>query len=341
MRNGVDEQGVIYADCAASFAASGTAPLDALRGSHVLVTGATGFVGSWLLAAISYLNDAHSFGTRVTAVAKHRSNADRSVPFLTGRADIQSQEADVRQLAALPDDVEWIVHAAGVPDSRHHATNPIDTVSVIAEGTLRVLRLAEQATKLRQILHISSGLVDASARHRPAGPTLAYEEAKRFSETLCYAFRSQAKLPIVITRPYTLLGPFQRIDSPWAANDFLHAAIEGQPLKIRGDGSAVRSYLYGSDMAMIALHQLVRGDSGAVYDLGGVEPMPVVELANIVAAKARRPLDIRIGTPARAGVEDRFVPDMDRVAQRLGVQPAIATVDAVARSLAWYANRPS
>lgn len=329
----------IFADCARSLEATGTGAVDRLRGTSVLVTGASGFVGSWLLSTLAFLNDVHGFGIRVTAVARYPNRAGKRTPFLVGRQDITWVAADVRQLVGVPDETVWIAHAAGIPDNRHHASNPIETASTIGEGTFRILRLAEQANRLQGILHFSSGLVDAPAgQHGTGGPGMAYIEAKRFSETLCYAFRTQAKLPIVISRPFTLLGPFQELDSPWAANNFLHAALEGQPLKIRGDGHAVRSYLYGSDAAVIALVQMVLGESGDIYDLGGTEPTSVAELAQLVAAEARRSLEIRINTAARSAADDRLMPDMRRTIERLGVKPAFTTAQAVARSLAWYAR---
>ena len=333
------EKDRIYADCAKSFAATGTAALADLRGSHVLVTGASGFVGSWLLSTLAFLNDVHDFRTQVTAIARWPGVIQQRAPLLAARDDIAWTGMDVRQLVSVPDGVEWLIHAAGNPDSRHHATSPIETAAVIGEGTLRILRLAEQASGLRQILHLSSGLVSGVAvSGRAVSPDSAYVEAKRYSETLCYAFRTQAKLPIAITRPFTFLGPFQNLDSPWAANNFLHAAIEGQPLKIRGDGRAVRSYLYGSDMAMIALHQMVQGDSGEIYDLGGVDAMSVLDLANLVVGQTKRPLDIRVNTAVRHADTDRFLPDMDRSIDQLGVRPAFSVGEAVARTLAWYAR---
>lgn len=293
-------------------------------------------MGNWLLSALAFLNDVHDFGMHVTAITRHPTRAEARAPFLVGRSDIVWQAADVRQLVALPGNLIWLVHAAGVPDSRHHATSPIETAAVIAEGTMRVLRLAEQATGLQRILHVSSGLVTAPGHVRPAGPTSAYVEAKRFGETLCYAFRSQAKLPIVITRPFTFIGPFQDIESPWAANNFFRAAIEGQPLKIHGDGTATRAYLYGSDMAAMALAQMVRGESGDVFDLGGTEAMSVADMARLVAGQFRRAIDIRINDAARPSGSNHFVPDMDRTIRHLGVAPAFSTAEAVARSLDWY-----
>lgn len=337
MRNIRSDRERVYADCAKSLQASGTGPLELLRDSAVVVTGASGFVGSWLLTMLAYLNDIHGFKVRLSAIARRPELAADRASHLGSRDDISWISGDVRELAVLPERAEWLIHAAGVPDSRHHATSPIDTAAVIAEGTLRVLRLAEQSARLQNILHFSSGLVSDLTRHGSAyGPTAAYIDAKKFSETLCFAFRTQAKLPIVITRPFTFLGPFHDLESPWAANNFLHAAIQGQPLKIRGDGRAVRSYLYGSDMAMVALAQLAGGRSGEAFDLGGAEAIAVADLAALVSGQARRPLEIRVQATTRAPTDDRLVADMKPSLQRLGVTPAFSTAEAVERSLSWY-----
>lgn len=327
----------IFSDCARSLDAIGVAGLEPLRGGHVFVTGGTGFVGTWLLATIAHLNDSAGFGIRATAVARRPTRFAERAPFLAGRSDIRVVEADVRQLVDLPDDTAWLIHAAGVPDSRHHATNPIDTAAVIGEGTLRVLRLAERAGQLRKMLHFSSGLVGAPHREGRVGAAAVYTEAKSFSEALCAAFRSQARLPIVITRPFTFLGPFQALDAPWAVNNFLHAALNGLPLKLLGDGRTVRSYLYGSDMAALALHQLVRGASGDTFDLGGAEPLPLINLAQLVVAEARRPLEIRVNTVSRDGGAG-LIPNMAPSAAEFGFRPAFAVREAVARTLAWHAG---
>lgn len=328
----------MFSDCRRSLDATGVAGLEGLRDSRVLITGGTGFVGTWLLALIAYLNDNHSFGTQVTAFARRPSRMAEQAPFLDGRPDIKLIEADVRQYLEPEPDLNWIVHAAAVPDSRHHATNPIDTASVIAEGTSRVLRLAEQAPALRKLLHLSSGLVHAGQGEAGSrvGAGSVYTEAKSYSEALCAAYRTQSRLPIVVTRPFTFLGPFQPLDAPWAANNFLHAALKGQPLKLLGGGETARAYLYGSDMAVLALHQLVGGKSGETYDLGGTEPLSLIALAQTVVAKAGRPLEIRVNTAGRDTGAARLVPDMAKSVKAFGWHPAFSPADAVARTLEWH-----
>jgi dTDP-glucose 4,6-dehydratase len=338
-------------DCRRSITASGVKGLEPLRGSRVLITGGTGFVGTWLLATLAHLNDAHGFGVEVTAFARFPSRMATQAPFLVDRPDIRLIEADVRQFVEPPAGLQWIVHAAADPDSRHHATKPIETASVIAEGTARVLRMAEQANGLRGVLHFSSGLVHAArdiegkTGGARVGASAVYAESKAFSEALCAAYRTQSRLPIVITRPYTFLGPFQSLDAPWAANNFLHAALHGQPLKLLGGGDAARSYLYGSDMAVLALHQLVGGRSGDTFDLGGTEELSLLGLAQAVVTAAARPLEIRVNTsgkdPGMGTGANRFVPDITPSTRAFGFDPVFTPAQAIARTLAWHSPAQS
>lgn len=344
----VNPVGVLYADCERSLQSVGLGGLDKLRDSTLLIAGGSGFVGLWTSVLAAFLNDRYDFGVKIVSVARRRSRVTDHAPFLLSRGDYTFLQSDVRQLADLPREVSWIVNAAGSPDNRQHATDPVNTMSVFADGTERLLRLAEQAVKLKAILHFSSSSVyEMPARGGPAyeeggvvlDATGAYMEAKRFAEVLCAAFRTQARLPIVVTRPFTFIGPFQALDAPWAVNHFLHAAIEGQPLKVQGDGDSVRTLLYGSDMAVLALHQLVGGRSGSVYNLGGTEPLTLRQMAELVVTRAGRPLEVRYNTAGKKLVASNLTPDMSQSRADFNFSPTFSATDAVSRTLLWHGLR--
>jgi nucleoside-diphosphate-sugar epimerase len=336
----------LYADCERSLAGAGTGGLDKLRGTTLFIAGGSGFVGLWISVLVAYLNDHHDFRTTIVAAARRRARAADQAPFLLSRSDYSFVQADIRQIADLPRDTGWIVNAAGSPDSRQHATDPVNTMSVFSEGTERLLRIAEQLVQLKAVLHFSSSAVydrgsPAIAPQReaaaPLDATTAYAEAKRFGEVLCAAFRTQARLPIVVTRPFTFIGPFQPLDAPWAVNHFLHAALESQPLKVQGAGDSVRTLLYGSDMAVLALHQLVGGKSGAVYNLGAVEALTLREMAEMVVTRAGRPLEVRYNTAGKTLAASRLTPDMSKSQAEFKLTPAFSAADAISRTLAWHA----
>lgn len=341
----------LYEDCERSLKSTGVAGLEKLRNSTLFIAGGSGFVGLWLSTMAAYLNDAQAFRIKIVAASRRKARVAEQAAFLLSRKDYEFRQADVRQLAELPSDVSWIVNAAGSPDNRQHATDPVSTMSVFAEGADHLLRLAEQAARLKAILHFSSSAVyggggasngqTLSEGSVALDATSAYGEAKRYAEVLCAAFRTQARLPLIITRPFTFVGPFQSLDAPWAVNHFLHAALEGQPLKVQGAGDSVRALLYGSDMAALALHQLTGGKTGAVYNLGGVTPHTLRAIAEIVVTRSGRPLEVRFNTAGKQLPQSYLIPDMSRSVSEFGFKPAFSAADAVARTLHWHAKARS
>jgi nucleoside-diphosphate-sugar epimerase len=337
----------LYADCERSLLRAGTALLEPLRGSTLLVTGGTGFTGLWLGVFAAFLNDRHNFGIEIVTTARRVARLAEQAPFLNGRADYRFIPGDIRQFIDIPANVSWIVHAAGVPDSRHHASNPLDTLSVIANGTDRVLRLAENMVRLRAILHFSSALVNgrqslsAALKEDQMGPldpldvSNCYAEAKRYGEAVCSAYRSQMRLPIIITRPFTFIGPFQALDAPWAVNNFLHSALLGQPIRILGSGDTKRSFLYGSDMALLALQQLVAGQVGSVYNLGHADPISLRELAQLIVLQSGRAMKITYNAAGRDVGTSLLVPDMQKSIQEFSFVPAFSVAESVTRTLRW------
>jgi dTDP-glucose 4,6-dehydratase len=330
----------------------GEAPrgLEALQDGVVLMTGGTGFMGAWVAEAVAFLNDHHRLAIRLLLLSPRASHFATRAPHLAARKDIQLIEQNVLNIIELPDDVNWIIHAAGDPDGRSHATDPIGTLRTIARGADALLQAASRLNNLRKVLHVSSGLVYGS---QPKDMTRisedfaggldcamlgnAYAEGKRVAETICAAYRSQMRLPIVTVRPFAFLGPYQLLDRPWAANNFIRDSLLGGPVRIQGDGQSVRSYMYPADMVWWLLTILARGPIGSVYNVGSPEGVSLADLAQKVVALFAQPVKIVTRTLGlNAAAATRLVPDVAWAEQSLGL--AIKTdLDAAVRlALQWY-----
>jgi dTDP-glucose 4,6-dehydratase len=322
--------------------------MEPLRNGVMLITGGSGFVGTWLGTLVAYLNDRHNFGIDLTLTARSKARFATNAPHLAKRKDVRFAVSDIRQLFTVPGETRWIIHSAANPDSREHSTNPMETMAVIGDGTNRVLRSAEQCVDLRMILHLSSALVygaqpvdrsslpeDYVGRVDTTSAVSAYAEAKRYSEVLCASARSQSRLPVAIARPFTFLGPFQSIDAPWALNNFIHAAMHGQALKVLGDGSTKRSYLYGSDAAFLLLSILSGAKSSDVYNVGHSEATTLVDLAKLVLEENGQPLEVRFNTGRGAVPASHLIPDMTRAERDFGFKPATPLRDAIRRTISW------
>lgn len=336
----------LRADCAS--AATDVATLSKLRGQRILVTGGTGFMGSWIAEMVTWLNDAEGLGIDLLLLSPSASDFAAKAPHLANRPDITLIEQDVRDLSALPEGVTYVIHAAGTPDNRVHATDPLRTMSTIASGTSSVLRAAAASPVLRKVLNVSSGLVYGAQpldlvgmpESHAGGPepdsiTAIYAEAKRYAEAETAAWRSLAKLPVVTARPFAFIGPYQGLDKPWAVNNFLRDAMLGVPIRILGDADTVRSYMYPSDMAFWLLSILAEGVPGTAYNVGSPDEVTLGQLAERIAASFEKspPVVCRpLGQPRIT----RFVPDVSRAQTTLGLRVTVDLDQAIERTLEWH-----
>lgn len=324
--------------------------LGLLKTTTLVVTGGTGFFGKWIAETVAALNDSFAFGIECYLVARGVDGFKVACPHLAERSDIKLVRGDVRYLGELPSSTNWLVHAAGTPDGRVHASNPVEVMSTIAEGTSNVLRLATRCADLRMILNVSSGHVYGAQPFDAPNATenafncsncsdasSAYPEAKRFAETLCAASRTQSHLPVATVRPFAFLGPYQSLETPWAINNFLRDALHGNPIRVLGNGQTLRSYMYGADMASAVLSMLVGTKSGRVYNLGSSEPVSIEAVARLIAQCVNPSPDVILGSSLQThSLVSRFVPDTSAAKKDFGLESTTSLDNAVRRTVAWH-----
>lgn len=323
--------------------------LSALRQSELVVIGGTGFVGTWIAEMVAALNDEYQFGIKLSLMSRSTDQFASRLPHLANRTDVQLIKSDVRQLGQFPMDADWVIHAAANPDVRTHATNPLDTASVIVDGTMSVVRTAERLGRLKKLLYLSSGLVCSSqsasggglpenAQGAPApDASFMYPNAKRFAETICSAARAQSRIPVLVARPFSFIGPYQSLDTPWAQTTFLSDALRGHSIRLLGDGQVVRSYLYGSDAAYWFLRILTAGQSGDVVNVGSPVGVSLQDLAKEVAKNFEPAPDIMFNTaPRSVGRSAQLLPDTTHAQNEYGLSVFTPLEEAIRLTVQWH-----
>ncbi|MDD1720299.1 MAG: NAD-dependent epimerase/dehydratase family protein, partial [Methanoregulaceae archaeon] len=130
--------------------------LELLNDKKILITGGTGFMGTWLAEVVSFLNDTCDFHIQLYLLSTRANMFGERVPHLASRPDITLINRDIRNLNDVTREATYIVHAAASPDSRVHASDPLRTIEVIVNGTHSVLEYATNLPTVEQILNISS-----------------------------------------------------------------------------------------------------------------------------------------------------------------------------------------
>ena len=325
-----------------------------LEGASVFITGATGFFGIWLLETLLAANREFSLGLRILALSRDPEGFAKNAPHLAHDPAVSWITGDVRDFAFPAGPITHVIHAATESSSNLNASDPQAMFDVCVEGARRVLALAREK-RVARMLFTSSGAgygrqppelshvpEDFTGGPDPLDPRNAYAEGKRAAEFLCGLAASDpvAPVPVSIARCFAFVGPHLPLDVHFAIGNFIRDALTGGPIRVSGDGTPFRSYLYAADLAEWLITILLRGCSGRAYNVGSEEAVSIAELANCVAdamASERpdreRPEVMVAKQPVQGAAATRYVPDCSRAAAELGLAVATPLKTSIARTL--------
>ncbi|GAA2607239.1 NAD-dependent epimerase/dehydratase family protein [Streptomyces axinellae] len=227
---------------------------------HVVITGGAGFIGSNLARALTQHPD-------IAEVRIIDNFATGTKDNLTG-LDAQLFEGDVQDPALLDsalDGTDAVVHLAALPSVPRSLWDPISTHHANATGTLQVLEAARRAGNLHVIAASSSsvyGATPALPKHEdlPTVPMSPYAVTKLATEAYLTAYHHSFDLPVLPLRFFNVYGPGQRADHPYAAviPRWIHAALNGHPATVYGDGTQTRDFTYVGTVTTLITDALLR-----------------------------------------------------------------------------------
>lgn len=318
--------------------------LKALDGAHLLITGGTGFVGTWLVESAMWACEHGSIDLRLTVLSRApQSFLDLRPHLVTPR--LRFVASDIREGLSHVEPADGIIHAATEPISP--AADPSTMLAVITEGARNVLGFATQRRNTR-VLMTSSGavygeqpadlaLVSETYLGAPdvLSPAVAYHEGKRVAELLGAIAAAEHGLTFVPARLFSFLGPFLPLAGHFAAGNFLHDALNHRSIEIGGDGSPVRSYMHPVDLAVWMWALLARGEGQRAYNVGSEHGVSIAELAALIDVSAGGN-GVHINGRSSGLPPQRYVPSTERIRSELGVALRIPLDDAIERTLAWH-----
>jgi UDP-glucuronate decarboxylase len=319
---------------------------------RLFVTGGTGF---FCKAILHYINNTQAFlppGFHVTLLTRSLSRAIETYASLISCPWLSIHEGDILDITSLPSNGNFthIIHAAA--DSTYGpALTSIHRFDQIVTGTKNVLDYAVNIQASR-FLYVSSGAVYGS---QPAAlkalyeewdvaidvqnPSNAYALGKISAEHLCHLYHDVYGVNVVIARCFSFVGPSLPLDVHFAIGNFIRDALWEPIITVKGDGSAVRTYMHQADLAEWLLTLMAHGQSGNTYNVGSDEEVNMSELAHLVQEiiSPGKPINI-LGSTSISEARSRYVPDITKAAKAHSLKVRIPLAESIYQTSCSYST---
>lgn len=275
-----------------------------LKGKTVLVTGASGLIGSAVVDVLSQLNIEDSAGITILAAGRSgRGMKDRFGDRMErGKIRYYSFDAlsDVRP-EQYPDPLpDYLIHAAGNANPALYGSRPVQTMMTTILGTQTILRMAAARPGSRVVYVSSSEVYGRKDTADPFGedmfgtvdilnPRSCYPVSRRAAETLCASAKAEYGIDFVVARPGHVYGPTMTAADNRASSQFPRDVAAGKDIVLKSNGSQIRSYCYILDCASAILTILLRGESGMAYNISNRNSIVTIrQMAKVFAEAAGR-----------------------------------------------------
>lgn len=252
-----------------------------LSGRTVLVTGATGLIGSGCVRLLLERNHVAHAGIRVVCLVRGADKAREVFAGYNASDGLVLLEGSV-EAAPLPDGpVDYIIHTACPTASRFFVDHPVDTADAIVLGTRRMLSIASEKQSAGFVYASSmeaygDGNAEAGLAHLlresdlgyldPMTARASYPEGKRMAEQYCASFASQFGVRAMAVRLAQTFGPGVPKDDRRLFALCARSVMAGEDIVLRTTGESTRMYLYTTDAVTALVTVLLEGEAGAAYN---------------------------------------------------------------------------
>ena len=319
-----------------------------LSGKTLLITGGSGFIGRYLVLTIDFLNK---------TFLEEPCNVIVLDNFITGIKNSNLDNANVKIVnhnvinpLKVEDNVDIIIHAAGIASPFYYSKFPLETIDVGTIGTRNMLDLAKEK-EVESFAFVSSSEVYGDPEPVPTpetylgnvnciGPRACYDESKRLGETLCMVYHQLFKVPVKVIRPFNVYGPGIKWDDFRVLPNFIYNALKGNDLPVYGKGDHTRSFCYITD-AVVEIYKVLLSDcNGEVFNIGNQnDEISVMDLAKIVAGVFDNKIGIKKidGSAVYASSNPkRRCPDLNKLRRLIRYEPEIDLKTGLLRTIQWF-----
>lgn len=266
-------------------------PWKIINDSNILITGATGLIGSCLIDILMSKKDRQY---NLFASGRNEKRAKKRFGKYFNDPHFHFIQYDVINNLKTNIDFHYIIHAASNASPNFFATKPVE---VMKSNFYGICNLIDYGLKhnLRRFLYVSTGEIYGEGDGRIftedycgfldcTKPRSCYPSSKRASETLCVSYGAEYNVDVVIARPSHTYGPYFTESDNRVYAQFIRNVINGDNIIMKSTGSQFRSWCYVVDCASALLYILLKGENGQAYNIADYNSnISIKELAEMIA----------------------------------------------------------
>ncbi|WP_339219889.1 NAD-dependent epimerase/dehydratase family protein [Paenibacillus sp. FSL H8-0332] len=271
-------------------------PFEKLDGCNVLITGASGMIGSFLSDILMFCNEERAYNINIFVMGRSEDRLRKRFETHYRNTNFHIIEQDVNLPLLCSDKFDYIIHAASNAYPDLFSKDPVGTIMGNIWGTYNLLEYARRS-KLERFLFVSSGevygqgaeniiefLETYSGEVDSTNFRSCYPNGKRAAETLCASYSQQYGLDTIIARPCHIFGPTLTLNDNRASSHFINEVLAGNDIIMKSQGSQLRSYCHVADCVSGILTILLKGENGNAYNIANSKSnITIRELAECIA----------------------------------------------------------
>jgi UDP-glucose 4-epimerase len=307
-----------------------------------LVTGAAGFIGSHLTAALldkgATVVGVDCFTDYYPRAIKEKNVAENKLRESFRFAETRLQDADLPALLADVTHVFHLAAQAGVrkswgKDFRTYTDHNIDATQQLLEACV--------GRQLTRFVYASSSSVYGDSATIPMRedalpqPVSPYGVTKLSGEQLGYLYHVNYQVPATAVRYFTVYGPRQRPDM--AFHKFIKAALKDEEIVLYGDGEQTRDFTFISDAVVATIAAAERGVPGRAYNVGGGSRVTMNQVITLIEEVVGRPVKVRREETQKGDMRDTYA-DTSLARKDLGFEPKVSLREGIEAEYRWLSS---
>ena len=266
-----------------------------LRGKNILVTGASGLLGSIIVKSLCAYEKKCKSGLQVYALVRSRVKAEKIFERYLDNGILKVVVSDVNKKISVDDRLNYIIHAASITDSKLFVSKPVETINTLINGTKNLLELGKEH-QIDSFLFLSSlevygkpdenyqvdekyvGYIDFSAVRS------SYSEGKRMAECLCTSYFKEYGVPVKVARLSQTFGPGVDYNDGRVFAEFARCVMKNQDIGLNTAGRTYRNYCYTRDAVAAIFYILTKGAAGEAYNVANKNTgITIADMAHLVS----------------------------------------------------------